>query len=335
MWHLGIDLGRRSLWLAGLHEDGRQWQPKEFVCQNPGKLLETVQKLGTFRVVIEASETYRWLYELLCPFGEVLLAHPLKLRALVQRRSKTDKLDSLLLAKLLRLDMIPFAHIPAKSYQRLREITRYRARLVQLQVQSKNGLRALLARHNRGAPYKKIYGPLGRRWLGQQDFGEVDNAMRDEMLDRFSHYEKQIKAINQRLEALRPDYPQVEPLIEMYGMGLYSALLIIGELGHVFRFRHARQVGAYCGLSARVYQSGSTCHYGHISKQGSVWLRWILVEIAMKVIKKDRKLGNFYERVRKRSNKKVARVAVARKLAEICWKRLVGWHLEEEQKLAA
>ena len=107
---------------------------------------------------------------------------------------------------------------------------------------------------------------------------------------------------------------------------MYSALLIVAELGEVERFRTAKQVGAYSGLTSRVHQSGGHCYRGSITRQGSPWLRWILVEAAMKAIRDDAALKNFYTRVRKRSSAKIARVATARKLAEICWKRLRRWH---------
>ena len=64
------------------------------------------------------------------------------------------------------------------------------------------------------------------------------------------------------------------------------------------------------------------CYHGHITKQGSSWLRWILIEAAIKVVRRDERLAAFYTRLRKRSSGNIARVAVARKLAEICWKRL-------------
>jgi transposase len=64
-------------------------------------------------------------------------------------------------------------------------------------------------------------------------------------------------------------------------------LLIVAELGEVERFRTAKQVGAYAGLTSRVHQSGGHCHRGSITRQGSPWLRWILVEAAMKVVRED------------------------------------------------
>ena len=111
----------------------------------------------------------------------------------------------------------------------------------------------------------------------------------------------------------------------MHGIGLFSALLIVAEIGEPERFTDGRKVGAYAGLTARVSQSGESCHHGHITHQGSPWLRWILVEAAMRLVRKDRKLNNFHTRIRKRSSAKIARVAVARKLAGICWVRLKNW----------
>jgi transposase len=94
-------------------------------------------------------------------------------------------------------------------------------------------------------------------------------------------------------------------------------------------------LAAYAGLTARVHQSGDHCYRGHISKQSSPWLRWILVEGAMKLVHKDVALANFYQRIRKRSSTKIARVATARKLAEICWKRLLRWQRQHAEKTVA
>src|SRR5262249_41066095 len=136
---------------------------------------------------------------------------------------------------------------------------------------------------------------------------------------------RQLAVIDAHLEELRAQVPQVETLLAIHGIGLYTALLVIGELGEVERFRTARQVGSYAGLTARVHPSGEHCYRGAITREGSPWLRWILVEAAIQVIRKDDALKSFYQRIRKRSGAKKARVAVARKLAEICWKRLIAW----------
>lgn len=103
MWHVGIDLHRQALVIAAVDDEGKARAARRIPCQNRQAILETMRSLQPFRAVIEATGTYRWLHDLLAPLGTVLLAHPLRLRAMVQRRSKTDKLDSQLLANLLRI----------------------------------------------------------------------------------------------------------------------------------------------------------------------------------------------------------------------------------------
>jgi transposase len=325
MWHVGIDLHRATIVLAAVNDKGRTVEPTTLRCEDTAAIVAAVQKFKTFRAVIEASGTYRWLYNLLHPYGTILLAHPLRLRAMIQRRSKTDKLDAQLLANLLRINQIPLAYIPPEPYQELRELTRCRARLARDQAKAKILLRGLLGRLNRQAPFRVPFGPRGLAWFRRQDFGRVENMVRDELLARLEHFRRQITILDEQLVALQTAFPQVESLIDIHGIGLYTALLIVAELGEVDRFRTARQVGAYAGLTARVHQSGEHCYRGSITRQGSPWLRWILVQAAMHAIRADRPLKNFYIRVRKRSSAKIARVATARKLAEICWKRLRRW----------
>jgi len=254
---------------------------------------------------------------------------------MIQRRTKTDKLDAQLLANLLRINQIPLAYIPPEPYQQLRDLTRARARLVRDQAQVKIKLRALLARQNRQAPYRVPFGVRGVAWFRKQDFGPMENLVRDELLARLEHYRRHLTILEEHVQAVQQAFPQVEILLEIHGIGLFTALLIVAELGEVERFRTAKQVGAYAGLTARVHQSGGHCYRGSITRQGSPWLRWILVEAAMKVVREDVALKNFYTRVRKRSSAKIARVATARKLAEICWKRLRRWQQERRQPAAA
>ena len=335
MWRLGIDLHRQTVVIAALNDAGEVRPARKFECSEPAEILGYCQQFLPFRAVIEATSTYRWLHTLLSTMGTVLLAHPLRLRAMVLRRSKTDRLDAMLLAQLLRINQIPLAYVPAERFQRLRESTRQRCRLTQAQTQVKQAFRWLLARHNMNPPYKCPLGPRGLYWFSRQDFGPVDNPIRDELVQRLQHFDKQLDAMDARLAELRSEYPEVEVLVDLHGVGLYSAMVIASEFGDVMRFRTAKQAGAYTGLTPRVDQSGSHCYLGHISRQGSPWMRHVLVEAAMKIVRRDVGLANFHQRIRKRSSAKIARVATARKLAEICWKRLRRWHSEHSQPVAA
>ena len=104
MWPVGIDLHRATVVITTVDDSGRVIESSRLSCQDTEAILRAVVRLRPFRAVIEATSNYRWLHDHLSPHGTVLVAHPLRLRAMVQRRSRTDGLDSQLLANLLRID---------------------------------------------------------------------------------------------------------------------------------------------------------------------------------------------------------------------------------------
>ena len=114
MQYVGIDLHKRDLVIAVEDERGAVGRARRFPCRDEGAIVAHLSALRPFRAVIEASASYRWLYERLAPLGEVILAHPLRLRASIARPAKTDKLDAALLARLLRMDQIPESYVPQK-----------------------------------------------------------------------------------------------------------------------------------------------------------------------------------------------------------------------------
>jgi len=328
MQYVGMDLHKQDLVIAVEDERGPVGHPRRFPCRDEAAIVAHMSALRPFRAVVEASSSYRWLYDRLRPLGEVILAHPLRLRASIARPAKTDKLDAALLARLLRMDQIPEAYAPPAAYQELRELTRARARLSRSATQAKNHLHRLLAARNIHAPYTHPFGVRGQRWMRSLDLGFVGNLERDELLGRLEHYDRERERLDAVIAEQAQEFPQIEALRDIRGIGTYTALLVVAEIGEPERFSEPGQVSSYAGLAARVYQSGGHDYHGHITRQGSPWLRGALVQAAMMAIGKDRALANFYERVRKRSSRHIARVAVARKLAEICWIRLRRGHRE-------
>jgi transposase len=113
-------------------------------------------------------------------------------------------------------------------------------------------MHALLARANVHPPLKTLFGPRGRRYLAGLDLGLSGNLARDELLRRLEHYGREIAAFDAHLEAVASEFPETEALEVLHGIGRYSALLVVAEIGEPERFRNGRQVGAYAGLTARV-----------------------------------------------------------------------------------
>lgn len=330
MFYVGIDLHRRTAVVAIMDEGGKVVRPRTFQCNKPRKIVEYISGHQPFIAVIEATAAYRWLYDLLTPHGDVVLAHPLRLKSIWSNRAKTDNKDAIELADLLRIGRIPESYVPEERYQGLRDITRERSRLVRARTEATNSLHSILWRANTECPYKSIAGKKALLWLEALELPAHLAIMRDERVERVRYFEHAIERIDQQITTLADEFPEVEAIIGICGIGLYSALLIVGEFGEVERFSNSSQAGAYAGLTPRVMQSGQTDKRGRISKDGSRYLRWVLVIAAMQVTRADVRLKNFYTRVRKRSGKMRARTAVARKLAEICWIRLRNWWRENK-----
>jgi transposase len=124
-------------------------------------------------------------------------------------------------------------------------------------------------------------------------------------------------------------------LMTIPGMGYYSALLTKSEIGDVRRFRSAKQLCSYAGLVPSTHASGNTCYHGHITKQGSRWLRWILIEAAIHAVKRPGVLRRFYFKIERKKGGQIAKVATARKLLEWIYHILRdGRTYQEVEKIA-
>lgn len=116
-----------------------------------------------------------------------------------------------------------------------------------------------------------------------------------------------------RLRATIHNSQWASRLLELYGIGKWTALLIVSEIGDIGRFPSAKHLCSYAGLVPSVHVSGNTSYTGHITKQGSKWLRWPLVEAVHHAMRKP-PYRAFYQKTAKRRGKAIAKVAVAQKL---------------------
>ena len=116
------------------------------------------------------------------------------------------------------------------------------------------------------------------------------------------------KRVSKRIDALAKQDERATWLMSMPGIGYYSAMLILAEIGDIGRFPSPKQLSSYAGLVPSVHESGDRTRYGRITKEGSRWLRWIMVEAAQQASRRPGRLRRFHERV-----------ALARKMLEIVY----------------
>ena len=285
----------------------------------PEAFAELVATHGRGPVALEATANWYYLYECLEGLGvPVHLAHPKQTRLIAASKRKTDQLDAERLAHLLRTDLLPTSYVPPPAVRELRETLRSRARLVRQRTQVKNHLRAVLAKQGLRAPYTDLGGPAARTWLTAQSMRPVYAAERDAQLALLQVLDAQITTLTRPLQARARRDPDARWLQTIPGIGALGALLILAEVGAIARFPGPRQLAAYAGLVPTVRASGDRVHLGRITKDGSRWLRWILVEATYHARHHPAYQARF-ERLRRRRGKHKAAGALARHLSHVGW----------------
>ncbi len=322
MLYVGLDFHKYFSFVTVM--DGQGEIVKRAKVQNhPDTLLAFFGQLkDEVTVAVEATWNWYWLQELFEDHRiPMKLVHPQRAKAIACARIKTDKIDSEILAHLLRTDLLPEAYIPTRETRLLRERLRYRASLVRLVAQLRHKLHAVVAKNGLRLPNRNILGKKSLSYLREISLADAFRQGIDGYLRVAELLRQEIERVSETIASEAQQDPRALRLTELYGIGYYLALLIVAEIGDITRFPRAKSLCAYAGIVPSVHSSGQTHYTASITKQGSKWLRWALVEAAQHIHKKP-PFDCFYQRVKSRRGPKVAQVAVARKLCKTIYHML-------------
>jgi transposase len=267
------------------------------------------------RVGMEACGHYPWFERLLTECGhELWLGNASVIRASVVRKQKTDRKDAEHLLRLLMEDRFPRIWVPSLEERDVRQLLVHRHKQVQTRTRIKNQLQAMAL--SQGVQKKrKLWSERGRAELEQLELLPYAAGRRQQLLAQLDQLEVEIGALNQQVEAEVKQRPAAVKLMTHPGVGPVTALAVVLTLGPAQRFAAGKQVASYFGLIPSEHSSGGGQRLGHISKQGSSFLRFLLVEAGQSAARYDSELGRFYRRLSVRKHRALAKVAVARKLA--------------------
>jgi transposase len=226
--------------------------------------------------------------------------------------AEEHKVDAATLAQLLRADLLPEAWIAPPAVRQLRAMLRHRAQLVRLRTLLRNRIHAVLADHGHGRPEGCWTGP-GRQWLASLELPVVSREVIDDALAVIDALQEPIDRLDQEVHQHTKADPRVKVLTQLPGVGPFTALVLLAEIGDISRFGSARKLASWAGLTPTVRGSGRTFRHGHISKQGPVWVRWVLCEAAQ-TAKRHPDYAASYQDITRRRGKKIATTAIARKL---------------------
>jgi transposase len=311
--YVGIDVHRKRSQVAVIDQDGEVLANRN-VPNGVETILGVIGGLppGT-AAAFEAAFGWGWLVELLEGYGfDPHLVHPLRCKAIASARLKNDKVDAAILAQLLRADLLPEAWIAPPAVRQLRALLRHRAQLVRLRTLLRNRIHAVLADHGRDRPAGCWSGP-GRAWLAALPLPAVSREVIEDDLAMIDALQVPIDRLDQEVRRHARADPRVRVLTQLPGVGPFTALVLLAEIGDITRFGSARKLASWAGLTPTVHGSDRTVRHGHISKQGPTWVRWILCEAAQ-TAKKHPDFAASYAAITRRRGKKIATTAIARKL---------------------
>jgi len=315
--YVGIDAHKRFCQATVMNKGGEIMEKKKFLTTKE-ELEEFVRGRKDIVAVVEASTSGMVVYDWLDEIGvNTKMAHPLKVKAIASAKIKTDDIDSRILADLLRGNLIPEAYVPPIEIRDVRGLVRHRTALVAVRTSIKNKIHAILAIEGINLGFSDLFGRAGRELLKTVKLREYNRVAVDNFLEVLDLLEKKIIEVSKRVdeEAGKRDNKDVEKLMEKFpGLGRYTALLIVTEIGDIKRFSNHKKLCSYAGLAPSTYSSGGITRHGRITKQGNKLLRWALIQAAWRVMKRDDKLGSFYLKLAEKKPKSVAVTAVAAKL---------------------
>lgn len=328
--YIGVDLHSRFFQACAVDPSGtRQWEGR-FACTTAGVSEFHTRCRRTDAIAVEAStSTWHFVDSVQAMVDRVIVVDAFRTRLKAGFAAKTDRLDARRLADALRRDSVVGIYVPPPHVREWRELCRHRQTVVRTKRALIQRLRAVLLRQ------------------GIVERARLSTARGLTVLDpltlppRAGDAVTQLRALIVALDeqATRADAAVVnevardsvsQALLTITGIGPILGLTIRSEIGSIQRFPRPRELASYTGLVPRVDASASRVYYGRITRRGSPWLRWALVEAAIHRTRQTDARGAWARRLAVRKGALKARVAMARRLCEEIWD---VWRASERRSL--
>jgi transposase len=317
--YIGIDLHKVFLQACALAPSGeRRWEGRfPRTVEGVARLLARGVGPETAIAVEAGPPTWRFV-DALAPSGaRVCVVDPRKTKLKAGYAAKTDRLDARRLADALRRESVVSIYIPSPAIRELREVCRGRHQLVRLRTRLAQMIRALLLRQDAGEPPgTQLYAARALAWLDEVHVApEAERSLR-RLIHLYRAVHGDAVAADADVKARAAADPIAIALDSLTGIGAVLGLTLRAEIGDIARFPGGPALASNAGLVPHVECSADRRHHGRITRQGSPWLRWALVEAAKHAIKRPDAIGRWARRLAVKKGIAKARVALARRLCD-------------------
>jgi transposase len=288
------------------------------------------------RVGMEASGQARWFERLLGELKfEMWIGDATEIARKRERKQKTDRQDAQHILRLMLKDDFPQIWVPSWENRDLRQLLWHRHRMVQTRTRIMNQLQAVAL--NEGIRCnKRLWREKGREQLESFRLAPWASRRRHDLLEWLDRLNPTIGALSQAIEQEVEKCPEAQRLRTHPGVGPLTALAFVLIIGKPDRFQCGKQIASYLGLVPLEDSSGNRRRLGHITKQGNSLLRFLLVEAAQVTVRSLPEWRSKYVHLTMRRGRKIAKVALARKLAvRLYWMMRKGWDYEQLKKFGS
>lgn len=281
MYYRGIDLHKKTSFITTIDETGKIISKGNFKNVESDILDYFMSLAEDPRIVIESMASWYWLYDLLIGNGfSVVISNPKKTKAIASAKIKNDKVDSHMLAQLLRADLISTVHVSSLETRKLKELLRHRTRLVRDATRMKNRIHMLLMKNNHPVPTTDLFGVKGLKYLRCIVLPHYHQEQLKVYISLYEELTARIEPLTKSIYRMAKENPTAQLLMTIPGIGKLTAMFIIAELEDISRFPSYRNLSSYSGLVPSLNASGDKEKRGRITKQGSPYLRTALIEAA-------------------------------------------------------
>jgi transposase len=315
--YIGIDLHKAFFQVCTIDSKGeRQWEQR-WPTSEAGIAAFLTRCGSQSRVAVEASSpTWAFVDRIVHQVGAVHVVDTRKTRLKAGYAAKTDRLDAQRLADALRRDSVVGIYYPPPAIRDLRELCRYRCHLARLQASLKQRIHALLLRHGVAVPVKNLFSKRGTAWLEALTLPSWGGASLRGLRQILMDVRAQLVPVVSELRTTAGADPIAQTLDTRPGFGPVFSVTVRAEVGTITRFPDGAHLASYAGLVPRVERSGGRQWSGRITKAGSPWLRWVLIEAAIHQFRRQDDFGRWARQLAIRKGILKARVAVARALCD-------------------
>ena len=320
MVYLGVDLHRKRSHVVALGQGGEELLSRR-IDTGPEAFTRVFGELDPWplEVAFEATFGWGWFADLLADAGiPAHMAHPLATKAISSARVKNDTVDARTLAHLLRTNLLPEAWIAPPEVRDARRLVRMRTGLVRIRSRLKCQIHAVLAEQGVPLPVTDLFGQGGRRLLKDLVLPEVSQGRIGANLRLIDAIDAEAAEAEREIRRRFAHDGRIRRLLPIPGIGFLTAATVTAEAWDISRFPDAARLCSWAGLTPSERSSAEHTRRGHISKQGSRWLRWVMVEAASSA-RHDPALRRFTDPITYRRGSKIAKVALARRLLTLCF----------------